>query len=130
MDVEIEIEDHFYIGSNEPKDAVLILKSQNDKRKMFQNADKLGDIVNENGRKYILRDYKIQKTTELSQKMQGIIEDMNQNVDDVDQEEVFIETGAIHVGDGVYQKQVVPPDPTKVLQLPMEKLDQIMTMKL
>ena len=129
MDIEIPIEDHFFIGQNDPKDAVLILPSINEKRILFQNVSKLKKVTNGQGRKYIFREYRLQKSNELHKKMQSILYDMMNN-EDVEQEEVGIVQGRIHVGAGVYQKQITPPDPTKLLQMAPETLDRVMSVNL
>ena len=129
MDISVPIEDHYFVGQKPIKDVVLILPSICEKRQIFQNVSKLKGIVNQDGEKFFFRDYKIQKTTELQKKMQHIISEMDK-LDTVDQEDVELIQGRIHVGDGIYQRQISPPDPTKVLQLSMDELDQIMGIKL
>ena len=55
--------------------------------------------------------------------MQSILAEMDK--EDVAKEEVTIVEGQIHVGDGVYQKQVTPLDPTRILQLPIDEIDRV-----
>ena len=128
MDIEVSFEDFFFIGQNEPREVVLILTSINECREIFRNAKKLENVANKHGGRFSIRNYMTPQAVEFNKKLRSVKDDM-ENVDSVDQEEIAVIKGHIHIGDSVYERQVSPPDPTKVLQMSLEEIDRIMSVK-
>ena len=128
LGIEVTIEDLYFIGSQEPRDIVIIFLSSNHKRLIFQNIEKMKGYVNAHGKKYRFRDLLTQKQYEKQNQVKRITKWMEQQ-EAVDQKDVTTQKGKIYIGDQQYTKQVHPPDPTKVLQMPIENLNKVMSMK-
>ena len=47
----------------------------------------------------------------------------------LDREDISVQKGKMFIGDKEYQPRVQPPDPTSVLKLPLQKLNEIMMME-
>ena len=129
LEVEINIEDFYFIGTGDLRDVVLVLPSTGDKRMIFQNIDKLKNIVNSKGRRYTFRDFLTAKQQQIRKKGQAIAAAVEKR-DPVDREEVTTVKGKIFVGEHVYKPRITPPDPTQVLRLSIPKLNQIMGVEL
>ena len=57
MDIEVEIEDVYPIGSATPKQLVIVFESMWDKRMLFQNKKKVYDLENSIRQKYYFSNY-------------------------------------------------------------------------
>ena len=124
MQVEVFIEDFYYIGSETPREIVLMLLSTQHKKRIFQQLDRIKNLVNARGKKYSFRDFLTAKQNEERKKNQNIADRVQKS--DPHKEIVF-EKGKLYIGPEEYTPLVTPPDPTSVLQLPIPKLDDIMS---
>ena len=66
--ITIQLEDAYFIGQNMPRDIVITLPTINDKHTLFQNKNKLKNVVNAHGKKYVFRDFRPQKQNEINKK--------------------------------------------------------------
>ena len=110
-----------------PRDVVVTVASISEKKEIMSQSEKLKLLTNSLGKKYYVRDYYTPQTQEMRRKGQDVAERMAEN-DSVNQEEVATVGSKVYVGDKEYKPKVQPPDPTKVLAMPMEKLNKIMSM--
>ena len=68
MEIEVTIEDLYFIGQNNPRDIVIIMLSNNHKRAIFRNIDRIKNLTNSQGKRYIFRDLLTQNQLEVTQK--------------------------------------------------------------
>ena len=129
LNVEVMIEDFYHIGKATPKDIIISLLSAHQKRLIFQNIKQISHLRNSHGKKYTIRDHVTSKQMEKRKRSQQIADLIAQD-DESDQIPVSTEKGMIFVGDDVYKRCVNPPDPTRVLQLPLSRLNEIMATQL
>ena len=125
MGVQIRIEDHYMIGNNLPKDIVIICATITEKKQIFQHIESIKHLVNKDGNKYIFRDFLTAKQQQFKRKGQ-VVADFVNTLEPVEQEEVSTYKGDIYVGDSKYEPKIVPPDPTKVLQMSLPDLNRVM----
>ena len=126
--VKTKIEDVFFIGQGQPREVVIQFNSVTDKRDLFQNKHRIKNLVNAHGQKYFFREYRMQKQAEVKRRFQEMSDDMAEE-EPVDRKDVVLKGSQIIVGEEYYVKKVVPPDPTKVLQLSMPELNRIIGSK-
>ena len=124
--IQVEIEEFYFIGNNEPRDIVINFLSANHKRLLFQNVRNIAHLRNSHGKKYTFRDYMTTKQNELRKTGDRIAEVVSER-EPVMREDVIMDRGEIYIGTDKYEKKVSAPDPTKVLQLPLRKLNEIMS---
>ena len=125
MCIQVVIEDFYKIGSATPPDIVITLLSNTHKRQIFQNIDRIKNLVNSHGKKYYFRDLLTPKQNEKRKKGQYIA-DSESTKQLVDQEEISTGGGQIYIGDKKYVKKIQEPDPTKLLRLSISELNEIM----
>ena len=125
MKINIVIEDLYRIGNSNPQDIVIVLLSANHKRDIFAHVKLIKNYTNSKGKKYYFRDFLTQKQNETRKKTQEII-NIN-NADPANSEEVTTTmSGKVYVGQRQYVPQVTAPDATKVLRMPMLKLNMLL----
>ena len=96
MNVDVTLEDHYFIGNKHPKEIVLTLATISDKKKIFRNIDTIKKLVNSDGKRYIFRDYLTNYQQQFSKCSQNIAEFVN-TLEPVEQEEVSIHKGDIYI---------------------------------
>ena len=72
MSVDIKLEDTYFIGSNNPRDIVLVLATNADKRYIFQNIESIKNLKNDHGKKYYFRDYLTARQNQFRRKGQHV----------------------------------------------------------
>ena len=126
LQIDITIEDFYYVGSASPRDIVLILMLMTDKHKIMQNKNKLKNVSNPQGKGYFFRDFRTVKQTEVDRRCKMMQDDMGYE-DPVDQDDVFVEKGKIMVGDAEFVKQVKSLDPTLLLKKTISEINAILS---
>ena len=129
MQVEVYIEDLYFIGNDvgKTRDIAIILQNIQQKKAVFAAIEKIKNYVNSKGKKYYFRDFLTTKQNEFRKKCQQVADRMMEE-DEVDREEVSTNNGKLFIGSKEYVPAVQPPDPTHVLRLPMPKLNRIMAL--
>ena len=127
--INTRLDDFYFIGNSSPREIVLIFPSISDQCEVYSNRFNLKDIVNKDGKKFYLREFKRSKHVELAKKG-AAIEALTADEGGVNQQVVKTVRDDIYVGDDKYTPQVVPPDPTKVLQYSLPELNRIMSIPL
>ena len=107
LEIDVVIEDFYFIGSSTPKDIVMIFLSCNHKRLLFQNVKKIAHLRNSHGRKYSFRDHLTSKQVEFRKRSQYVANVVGER-EAVDQKEVIVEKGDIYVGQEKYDYNIVP----------------------
>ena len=122
-----EIDDFYFVGSGveKPKDIVITMQSIQKKKEIFRNVSKVKNYVNSMGKKYMFRDFLTVKQNDMRKRCQEAADRMMEE-EDMNQQEITLHQGKMFVGDNEFKPEVVPPDPTHVLQIPMQKLNEIM----
>ena len=128
MCITVDVEDVYRIGASDPREIVVVLLSANQKKAVFQNIKLIKHYTNSKGNKYYFRDFLTTRQNELRKRAQEITKEMEK--DPVHAEEVKTAKGKIYIGENEYKKKIVAPDPTKVLRMSMDKLNQIMSIQL
>ena len=127
MQIDIQIEDFYFIGQGLNKELVLVLPTISQKKLIFQNISTVKNLVNGRGQKYRFRDFLTNKQNEYRKKCQNIADRAQEETPGT---EVATEKGKLYVGNDEYVQRIIPPDPTSVLQLSLERLNQIMSTKI
>ena len=129
LELNVGIEDYYYIGNGEPRDIVVTLATNQQRHQMLQNGKKLKNLVNQKGNRFTVRAFKTTRQLQFSKKVQDI-QGIVQEREAVDQEEVSTRGKTILIGDHQYSPRVTAPDPTQVLRLPIHKLNMIMAIQM
>ena len=123
--IDVVMEDFYSIGQNSPRDIAIIFLSANHKRSLFQNIEKIKNLRNTHGKKYVFRDMMTAKQNDFRQRSQQIADGVSR-MDSVNREDVTVDKNRIYVGNEEYQEPVTPPNPTSVLRYSSPKLNEIM----
>ena len=129
VQVEVEIEDFYYIGKTEYKDIVITFATVNQKRSIFRNLDNIKHLRNRNGKRYSFRDFWTPTQTSFNKKSQQIANTVALE-EPVDQKPVCTTRTAIYVGDEKYEPRVTAPEATSVLRYPLKKLNEILSISM
>ena len=129
MGLDIEIEDAFKLGTQEPEAIVITLPSSYDKGLIYKNIYKIKDIVNKDQRKIFFRDYTPKATAERRRREQDIMDEMQERPA-LQQKEVKFTKKGLTVDSEAYNKQVQIPDPTSIIQMPVAEIEKIMNIKM
>ena len=121
----VEVDDVYYIGNASPRDIVITLQNMSDKRHIFQNVDHIKNMKNAHGKKYFFRDYLTASQNEKKKKGQHIADVVN-NREAVNKEDVTSSRTSIFVGEKEYKKLIKEPDATRVLNMPLQMLNEIL----
>ena len=127
MEIDVVVEDVYHIGKNDPKEIVIILLSTTHKKLIFQNISKIQHYTNSKGKKYYFRDFLTTRQQE-QKKLAAAVHDQVQTMDPTLQEEVTTMKGDVYIGETKYERKINPPDPTRVLKMPIQELNAIMGM--
>ena len=129
MGIDVQMDDHYYIGNSQPREVIIIMATITDKKKIFHNISTIKDLVNEDGKKYVFRDFYTTKFQQLKKRGQTVA-DFVGTMQPAEQDEVTPLVGNnILVGNKQYKTRVQPPDLTKVLQMPLHQLNKIMSIQ-
>ena len=129
MGTDVVIEDVFAIGEVEPKQLVITFDSVTSKKEIFRNIGKVKDYVNKDGRRLIFKDYLPSQLNEQRRRENDIIA-QNEKKEGLDKLTIDKVKGGISVNSALYRKKVEVPDPTKILQMPEDELNEILQMKI
>ena len=122
---QIEVEDTFVIGGYKGTEIVVTVATVSQKDAVFQQKSKLKGMENEQGKPFYIRQYNTQQQQEKKRRGQMIADQVTQ-LDSAQQVEVSTFRNKTYVGEEEYVKKITPPDPTKVLRMPLTKLNNIM----
>ena len=124
LEVYISVDDSYFLGTAELRPVVIIFETTKDKQRAFSNKNSLANITGEGGRSIYLNSYLPADINEKKRRERDIIKQAKK-----DNPKVEIEKGplGIKIGNHPYKKRVAAPDPTQILQLTGEELDDILT---
>ena len=130
MDINVNIDDYFHIGSNKPRPIVMEFQSAKEKRLVLSLKQNLKDFKSKAGRKIFINDYVPISIQEKRRRERKIRTDLEANLDPNDQE---ASTGIEYTKAGMtiagipYKKKVTTPSPKDLLDLDPEQLKKIMS---
>ena len=127
MCVDAEIEDSYITGDNNPPNIVVTLGSVENKANIYENIYRIKDIVNSEGKGIFFRDFVPSSTQEYKRRQQEVIKEARQNNPNV---EVSYNRDGLVIKNKVYTKKVQVPDPTEILLMEEDTLEEILSMKL
>ena len=125
LGINVQIDDFFTLGLQEPKPVVLILKSVEDKRLILNNKSKLKNVKGDNDRYIYINDYLPPEAQEKKRRDQDIVDQMNEQGRS---DQVAYKKGLITVQGQTYKKKVVPPTPAELVNMPPEEMQQVLKM--
>ena len=129
MQIEVYIEDFYFLGSNQPPNIVITLQSSEQKQQVFRNIGKIKSYVNRDGKKLIFQDFLTSQQNEARKRKNAIIKE-NEARDDALQAEVEFKAGQLYVDRSVCDSGIKAPNPLEAINLPMEELDEIMDLQM
>ena len=128
MGVEVIIEDMYYTGLYIPKSMVITLQTLEQKKAIFKSIDRIKDYRNSAGKRYGFKDYYTAQALE-KRKREFFILNTNEDKHPLQQDEIEIENGQLTINGNNYTKIVRVPDPTKILLMPREDLQEVLDIK-
>ena len=125
----MEIEDAYSVSTAEYSPVVILFSSSKDKRIAFQAKSKLNQITGEDNRGVFLNDYLPATENEKRRRNRDIVNSVKAENPGKKIEVEYTKTG-IRVQGQLYQRAVVPPNPTTLLDMSVNELDKIMATNL
>ena len=129
MGLQMQIYDAYTQGQDTPKTIIVVMHSSEDKKKIFQNIANIASLKNQDGKKYILKDFYTQTSLDKQHRHTQIY---NMFADNPGQQEKIkvTEKGDLMIGPQKYAKKVIAPTPQEILQLSLEEMRQILSMSI
>ena len=123
------IEDIFSMGQN---NTVIIFQNVADKRHLMEIKGRLKGHKNQEGKQYYINEYNPPAVNERKNRERYIMqenEDINEIKEEQDQVQMTITKGGLKIGADMYRKKVTVPSPTELVDIPLDKLDHILHLK-
>ena len=122
MEIQVNIEDLYFMGDFSPPNIVVILQSQAEKKLVFKNIGKIKTFVNKDDRKIIFKDYLMPMEYEKRHRQDEVLQD---NEERENKQDISFQGRNMLISGFSIPNQVQVPDPTTVLQMKEEELDKI-----
>ena len=127
MDVCVDIEDIYYIGSNNPQNIVVTFLSNTQKQSIFKQISTIKNYVNKDGNKLIFRDYYTPEYNEVRRRKQDVIND-NRRKEEGERVEIEYTGSSLSLNGRKCVNPISPPNPLEITEKSEEELDEIMSM--
>ena len=122
---QVQIEDFYQIGSKNVRDVVLVFNSISDKHVVLANKKNIKHLINKEGQGYFFKDFKTTQQNEITKRCMVVRQEV-QSKEDTKDYDVYVKKNKIMIGDTCNVQAINAPDPTKLLQLPLQELNSIM----
>ena len=128
LNVEISIENLYFLGNKQPKPVVVSLATKLQKGNLLQAAKLLKDYRNRDGKKYFICSQEPAELGEIKRRERDIY---NRNkLSTAQKVEMSFFKGGLKIANETYRKKVKAPEPSDILQLSTLEIDQILQIKL
>ena len=121
--IEVEIEDFFELGFNQPTPKVLILNSLREKQRLMNHKQLLKGLKNEDGKSYYLNDYYPPDQKELRKKNKEIFE-ANENSEN--KKSMELKGSVLKIDDLQYSDKIKSPSAKDILKRSTKEIENIM----
>ena len=126
LDLRVEVDDSYQLGVGENKPTVIIFGSCKDKSRVFEKKDELQGIEGEAGRSIYINSYLPSKIKERKKREQDIIHDIKKEQEAGSSVTYEKTPGGLKIDTKPYTKKVTAPDPTSILDMSAQELDEIL----
>ena len=127
MGVDVNITDSFVTGEQVPPNVIFTVSSQAEKSAIFQNIDNIKKLVNKDERKFYIKDY----LPAVSNESRRAQQDLKRTIKRVNPSaNIVTKKGQIFLEGQKVEKRLSVPDPTEILQMDENKLEEILNLKL
>ena len=127
LNININIEDAYFLGDAEQKVVVVIFATSRDKQMVWENKSELKHFKGEKGKQIYLNDYLPQGVGEKRRKEREVVAEVKSRKD-VKISTEYTKKG-LKVGGQLYRKKVVSPKPGDLLDLTSEELEEILALE-
>ena len=127
--IDIGIDDVYEIGSQDPPTLVIVLQTQEDRRILMANKNKLKNYTNAKGQKCFINDFVPSSVNARKRRERDIIEE-NETKEGDSKLKIEYAKGSLVIQGKPYKKQVQPPTPFEMIDIDPERLTNIMADKL
>ena len=121
LEVFTRIEDTYILGNSDSPPIVITFQTLHDKEVTFEKKAKLKDVSKEQNVKYYLNHYLPAIENEKRKRERKIRADAKT----IDKEVSYTKQG-LKIGDSIYKKKIVPPQPTELLGMTVSQLDEVL----
>ena len=125
---DIQIVDLFFLGGRRPKPIVVSFESKTQKDIIFQNKSAIKYLVNQDDKPIFINDYLPPSINANKRRHRDIISSNNKK-DKIERAKIQVGQGKLFVDDNEYIKKISTPNPTSILGLQSNQIDELMKTK-
>ena len=129
MEIDVEIDDIFFLSPDTTPPMVIVFKNQQYKSQVFRNIEKIKDLVNEYDSSFFFNDYLPSEMSERKRRENDIFR-FNERQEDKDKFAMQRKAGKLQFENNQYVKKIASPTPKDLVSMTMDDLDRIMKIEL
>ena len=124
IEVHVEVEDSYFLSATNTKSTVIIFTSARDKDRVFQEKEALNQIEGENGERIYINSYLPATLNERKRRQRDIVKQIkSENINRQTPVNFEVLRTGLLIGSTEYRKKIEAPDPTSILDLTSEDLN-------
>ena len=129
LEIEVDIEDLYYIGKQEPKMLIITVETIKQKRQILQNKKKLKGLTNKKGDEYYIESQQSPETREW-QKRQRFLMKKNEKATGANKMDMKMERNKLIINNEPYRKRVKEPDAKDILTMDTHTIESILVIEM
>ena len=129
LGVKVYIEEAYKSGSSSPPSLIVTLQSVKEKKSIFQNISNIKDLVNKDGKKIFINDYRTPAQLSKRSREKEIREEMSTR-QPAQKKEIVFSKGSIQIDGEPYVRKIKVPDTSELVLMTDEELQRVMQVKI